>query len=654
MVATAGDPVATVPQAYGGGSILIRHRSRWSWRRSYGRGLICAIIALSGFFALPDTASPGQGQKQVLVLYSTRRDAQLVIAGDRELPRTIDAGMPLGVDYYSEFLDPGRFSDPAYRLALRDYLLLKYQGHRFDIVLAMGDNAVRFIDEQRNALAPETPLVFYATSPLQRPDNSTGVIAELNFAGTLTLATQLQPEARQVFVVTGTAAGDKHYEDLARAQFRSFAPRLEVTFLSGLVTKDLESRLKTLPEHSFIYYLLVNRDGAGEYFHPLEYVDRLVAVANAPIYSWVDSTIGRGIVGGSLKDQNAQMQAVARLALRVLQGERPDAIPTSSLDLHVNQVDGRQLQRWGISAAGVPAGTVLRFREPTVWDRYKGYIIGALALLWAQTALIAFLLLQMRRRRQAEAQLRGNRARLRTSHERIRDLGARLLHAQETERARIARDLHDDITQQLVLLTFDLEMLDRSIPAKNRKWSSEALSRTQAITESVRDLSHRLHPARLRLAGVVPALDSLRREMSQPGLAITFTHENVPGVLAPDLTVCLFRVVQEALQNALKYSRAQNVAVNLIGVPQGLALTIVDDGVGFDVAAAWGEGLGLISMRERLQGVGGTFEIRSTPGSGTRVEVMVPVMILHRQETAPAPYVAPIRRRRASGGSRGL
>ena len=380
-----------------------------------------------------------------------------------------------------------------------------------------------------------------------------------------------------------------------------------------------------MPPHSFVYYLLVGRDGAGEYFNPLDYLDRIVAVANAPAYSWVDSTMGRGIVGGSLKDQNRQTQAVARLALRVLKGEPPDSIPATSVDLNVNEVDWRQLRRWGLSDARVPPGTVVRFREPSAWDRYKGYIISVAVILAAQTVLIAGLLVQMRRRRQAEETLRTNRAELRASYDRIRDLGARLLGAQETERARIARDLHDDISQQLVLLVIDLDLMGSAGQAQTEKWAHEALIRAQAITRSVRDLSHRLHPARLRLAGLVSALDSLRQEMARPDMTIDFTHENVPAALPPELTLCLFRVVQEALQNTLKYSRAQQVSVRLSGGPDGLALTIVDDGVGFDVPTAWNRGLGLISMGERLQAIGGTLEIRSTPGAGTRLTITAPL-----------------------------
>jgi signal transduction histidine kinase len=108
---------------------------------------------------------------------------------------------------------------------------------------------------------------------------------------------------------------------------------------------------------------------------------------------------------------------------------------------------------------------------------------------------------------------------------------------------------------------------------------------------------------------------------------MTFTHDQVPPALPRDITLCLFRVVQEALQNALKYSKARNVSVHLAGEAQKLVLTVADDGVGFDVDAAWGSGLGLISMRERLENIDGTIMIRSTPGAGTSLDVVVPLHV---------------------------
>ena len=574
------------------------------------------------------------GQKQVLTLYSTRRDAQIVTVGDRELPRILERGLPGGLDYYSEFIDRARFPHADYQEGFRDFLRLKYKDQRFDLVIAMGDIPLEFIERNRDVIFSDTPVVFFADRPSRRRlANSTGVSARLNLSDTVALATELQPDLKHVFVISGAGDPDESFERAARAQLQSFESRLKISYLSGLPTSDLERRLRSLPDHSMVYYLVVDRDGANQNFHPLEYLDRVTAVANAPVYCWVDSAMEHAIVGGSLKDQVVQTHAMGALALQVLGGRRADTIPLVTSDLNVRQVDWRQLRRWGISEARVPAGVLVRFREPSAWDRYRWYILAAFAIFMAQTALIAGLLVQRTRRRYAEEQLRRHQAELLSSYERLRDLGGRLLNAQETERARIARELHDDISQQMALLEIDLELLGRNAQGGAAGLAGEALNRAQSVARSVHDLSHRLHPAKLRLIGLVAALQGLQREMSSSAIAIAFTHDNIPATLPPDLTVCVFRVVQEALQNALKYSSARHVSVNMSGGANELALTIADDGQGFDVSSAWGKGLGLISMTERLEAIGGTFEIRSQPGTGTRLELRVPLRIAPDTET---------------------
>jgi signal transduction histidine kinase len=591
------------------------------------RWLLAVLLAAGGVAS--DLAWAQSGQKQVLVLYSTRRDAQIVVVGDRVLPRILDTGLSGNLDYYSEFIDQARFSRTDYQSAFRDFLRLKYSAQKFDLVVAMGDISLAFVAKFRDDLFGGVPVVFFASEPSPPAvANATGVIAELNLSGTLDLAIALQPEIQHVFVVSGTEGSNITYEDTARAQFSRYASRLDFTYLSGLPTGDLEAKLAALPPRSIVYYLVVDRDAADENFNPLGYLTRIVAVGNAPTYSWVDSTMGRGIVGGSLKSQEAQAEAVARLALRVLRGEQAGSIPATTADLNVRQVDWRQLRRWRISEARLPPGTLVRFRELSLWQRYRMYVLGTATLLLAQTALIVGLILQARRRRRAEEQLLASQAQLRASYDRIRDLGGRLLNAQEAERAHIARELHDDVSQQMALLSIDLQLLSGLGPERRSdaaRLAREALERAEGITTSVHDLSHRLHPAKLRLIGLESALSSLQRELSQPGVTIRFSHDGVPAAIPHDTTLCMYRVVQEAVQNALKHGAACAVSIDLRGVPGGLALTIVDDGVGFDVEAVRGKGLGLISMGERLEALHGKLEVSSRPGAGTRIDVTVPL-----------------------------
>ena len=440
--------------------------------RGLARTLFLTALAVLEL-APAGVVSAQESHKQVLVLYSTGPHNQFSIIGERELPRILDVGPRTNLDYYSEFID-SRFPDPSFPIAFGDFLRLKYRGIRFDLVIAMQDVAVEFVNRNRDSLFPDAPVVFLANDRRTASvgPNSTGLIQERKFTGTLALIEKLQPDARNVFVVTGAGADDKAFEDAMRSQMQSFESRLTVNYLSGLPTDELERRLAGLPQRSVVYYLRLSEDGAGNKYHPLLHIDRVAAVANAPTYSWVDSALDHGIVGGNLYSQIEAIRRTGQLALRVLGGEKADSIDTSAIDVNSDQVDWRQLRRWDIDEARVPAGTVVSFRDPTIWDRYKGYILAALALLIVQSGLIAGLLIQRARRHHAEVELRRSQDSLRTSYERIRHLGSRMLKAQETERSRIARELHDDINQQLALLTMDLDEV-----AARRSWRRQAARR---------------------------------------------------------------------------------------------------------------------------------------------------------------------------------
>jgi signal transduction histidine kinase len=601
--------------------------------RSPLRPWLLAVVMFLGPVGLAATAYAQTTQKRVLVLYSTRRDSQFSMIGERELPRILDGGLARNLDYYAEFVDLSRAPEPEYRTAFRDFLRQKYQGVRFDLVIALQDPAVDFVNDHGDVLFPDTPVVFLTNTPVaRRRPNSTGLILERNFAATVTFIRQLQPDVEHVFIVTGAAATDRAYEEAVRRQLQPLSgSELTFHYLSGLMIADLEARLSRMPEHSAAYYVIVSSDPAGARPHPLNYVDRIAAVANAPTYSWVDSTINHGIVGGSLYSQGAAVDRVGQLALRVLGGESADSIPAVAVDLNSNQVDWRQLRRWRIDEERLPAGTLIRFRDPNLWDRYRGYVFAAVALSAIQTALIAGLLIQRRRRRRAEGGLRETQNALIGSHERNRDLAARLLRAQEIERSRIARELHDDICQRMLLLTIELE----SVAHGEARDVADAVTVARGISHSLRELSHQLHPTRLRVIGLVKALESLCTEVTHAaGVAIAFTHDNVPAALPADVMLCLFRVAQEALQNAVKYSRATELSVDISGTSQGLILTIRDNGVGFDVDAAWKNGIGLRSMSERLQEAGGTLTLTAGAGVGTLLVAILPAQVLHSDSSA--------------------
>ncbi len=302
---------------------------------------------------------------------------------------------------------------------------------------------------------------------------------------------------------------------------------MTITYLDEETVPRLLSAVKAIPLGSVILYIWHSQTDPGNVVYT-DRVARLVAdAAPVPVYGTSDLYIGAGVVGGVVRSTRETGSRVGEMALRILTGTRAQDIPIEAAPV-ATVVDWRQLQRWGIAAARLPAGSQVLFREPSAWERYKAYIVGAVTTLFAQAALIGGLLIQRARRRKAEQEVHRSQAALRTSYDRIRDLGSKLLGAQESERSRIARELHDDISQQLAVLMVDVKLLARTTQGGADAMADDATKRIDEIARSVHALSHRLHPAGLRVLGLVEALAGLQAEMARPDLTITFTHENVP------------------------------------------------------------------------------------------------------------------------------
>ena len=594
-------------------------------RRS--RRLVLTLLAATLFGTNVWAASD---QPRVLVIHSTRQETQLALIADRDVPQLLSKRLARTIDYYSEYLDPARIAGPQQERAFRDLLFTKYRYRRFDLVIAMQDVAWDFVRKYRSRLFPDTPVVFTSRNTnVSRPANTTGVISELNLRPTLDMALKLQPEVRRVFVVTGASSRDKQYENLARLQLRTFQSRVSITYLAGLPRAELERRVAMLPDASIVYFLLFYQDGNGENENPLEFLTHIAALANRPTYSWVDAAMDRGIVGGRLQNQSLLVEAVADSATRILQGERADTIPLSKADYTTAQVDSRQLRRWRIEDSRVPAGTRVLYADQDPADA-NWFQLAVVPVSLTVVVLTAMVVWTQHRRKTNDSPFGAIRL-----EDRLRDLGRQLLKAQEEERSRIALELHDDISQQAVALAIDLQRIVDSSTEQVRRIVRDAQKRVKGLLKSVHDLSHRLHPANLRLVGLVSALSQLQHDLSRPGITITVFSENVAPLLPDDVALCLFRIAQEAMQNAIKYSGARNVRVQLLGETQRITLSVIDDGGGFDVASAAGRGLGLLSMHERAQSVGGTLKIVSRKNAGTRVQAFVPLLApaAHLSET---------------------
>jgi PAS domain S-box-containing protein len=221
---------------------------------------------------------------------------------------------------------------------------------------------------------------------------------------------------------------------------------------------------------------------------------------------------------------------------------------------------------------------------------------------------------------------------LRRSEEELRSLAARLISVQEEESSRVSRELHDDLNQRLAVLTLGIAKLERQLAPL----SEPVCERLQVLQELVGNLSddirriaYRLHPASLDHLGLVVALEAECVEFSRlEGIPVDFTHRAMPRSLPENISLCLYRIARESLRNIARHAEAAQAAVRLERATGGVRLVVADCGKGFDPASLKsGEGLGLISMTERVRLVDGTLSVKSAPAQGTQVEVWVPLPV---------------------------
>jgi PAS domain S-box-containing protein len=219
----------------------------------------------------------------------------------------------------------------------------------------------------------------------------------------------------------------------------------------------------------------------------------------------------------------------------------------------------------------------------------------------------------------------------------VSEMTRKLIRAEEEQRTRIARELHDDINQRLALLTIKLEELQDE-PSGVRSRVRELRKQADEISSAVQALSHELHSSKLEYLGVATAMKSWCRELAERHQIKVEFKSDVSSVLSPEIGLTLFRVLQEALRNAVKHSGAKQIEVQLAKQPNEVHLIVSDSGKGLDVEAAMqGQGLGLTSMRERVRLVNGTISIQSKPMRGTTIHVCVPFQadVTHGQLVKP-------------------
>jgi PAS domain S-box-containing protein len=373
--------------------------------------LVVAVLALVPLIAqtgaTPGRAAAAQAPavRTVLTIHWSSEEYPGIPVIDAAIRDVFRGQTGTAVDFYAEYLESDRFPPEESSLALRDYIGRKFAGRRIDVVIAVAAPALQFALRHREDLFPDAPIVF--ATGLPPPDairtagaGATGVIGGRPDVETLTLALTLHPQTRRVFVVAqSTEEGNL---DRLRATLAPLESRVEFTYIDERTVTGLLAAIRAVPADSLILFIRHSQETPGQVLFPAD-VARLVArAASVPMYGAQDAYVGSGVVGGVVRLAPDLGRRLGEIALRILDGGRVTDIPFGEVSL-VPVFDWRQVQRWGIESALLPAAATIRFRAPTLWEAYLWYIVGIVALVAFQGLTIAALVLQRTRRREVEA-----------------------------------------------------------------------------------------------------------------------------------------------------------------------------------------------------------------------------------------------------------
>ncbi|WP_082609657.1 ABC transporter substrate binding protein [Bosea sp. Root381] len=336
--------------------------------------------------------------------------------GEAARKRLLDK-TPRKLEIDGEFLDLARASDPGHEARVVSFLREKYARSPPDVIMTAGSLALPFIVKHRASIAPATPVVFTSISPAtysasHAPSDVTGVVTEFDLDKTLALAEALQPDARRIVLIAGSAVVDRRWQVEARRVMEARAAKHDVTYLFDLPYETLVERLTQVPTNAIVVILTVFEDGTGKTFVPAEVAAALARISPAPVYSPYDTYLGHGTVGGFIETFESVGIAAADLMLEMLAGTPPASLPPRTNPGQQYRVDSRAMERWNLSERNLPPGTLVSFKTPTYWEKHGALLLGALGICAAQSAVVSGLLFQRRRRRRAETLLKESEERM--------------------------------------------------------------------------------------------------------------------------------------------------------------------------------------------------------------------------------------------------
>ena len=375
-----------------------------------------SILVVGTSLARAQDVDTGRAKRVVMISTGSRSSPGFALVEQSALDTIAKLG-PDRIEFYSEYLDIIRFPSESYRRIFRNYLRDKYADNPPDLLMLFYVGNLGIAATLLQQQFPEIPVVVAGlteetVAPAQLGRLVSGFAQQIDPRATMELILRLQPETRRIVIIGGTAEVDRLALGRAETAARSFAGRVDFDIWNRRSMAEIRKSVNSLPPNTVLLFTRMYRDAAGETFIPARAARLIAESAKVPLYVLSESQVGVGSVGGFVVDVGMMGRNAGELASHILRGAAPASLPFESRTGGVPMFDWRALQRWGIGESRLPAGSVVRFREPSIWEQYRWYIIAALVIIAIQTALIADLLLQHARRRRSETDLRRNREQL--------------------------------------------------------------------------------------------------------------------------------------------------------------------------------------------------------------------------------------------------
>jgi signal transduction histidine kinase len=311
------------------------------------------------------------------------------------------------IDFYEVSLDTARVQDSQDEGPFVEYIRAVLSGRKLDLIVPVGAPAAFFLQRHRQAIFPTTPMMIVGAdvrriSGTPRAANDVTVLLDLDLPAYLRNILQLRPETTDIAVVVGNSPVERYWTSELRRDFQRFADRVNIIWLNDLTFDEMLNHAAAMPPQSAIFWFLLSEDAAGVPYSQDRALEMMREVSAAPIFGMGDFELGRGIVGGPLMQTSALGRQAAEVGLRILRGEtRGGSIELPNVTFGAPMYDWRELQRWNISEARLPADSIVQFRQGSIWQQHRLEIMGALAIVILQAALIAGLMFERQARKRA-------------------------------------------------------------------------------------------------------------------------------------------------------------------------------------------------------------------------------------------------------------